>query len=181
LALLLKDYGELDAARPLYERALAINDRALGPEHPSTAAVRAHLEDLHQERKIAGVKGSLHQLFSYVLPLGRARNNDDRTHAAVPRFRRSPLLLGHSRQCRPQDGHTSEALIWSGVSSSGGHSLRPPATHSQVVGLWAAGSASASVLSRCPTPRQKGFCDSAYPEPPRAETRCPRPCPASAV
>ena len=31
------DQGDLAAARPLFERALAIAERALGPEHPETA------------------------------------------------------------------------------------------------------------------------------------------------
>ena len=33
----LKAQGDLAAARPLYERALAIYEKALGPEHPDTA------------------------------------------------------------------------------------------------------------------------------------------------
>ncbi len=37
LALLLKDQGDLAGARPLFERALAISEKALGLEHPSTA------------------------------------------------------------------------------------------------------------------------------------------------
>jgi len=37
LAGLLKDQGSYDAARPLYERALAISERVLGPDHPDTA------------------------------------------------------------------------------------------------------------------------------------------------
>jgi tetratricopeptide (TPR) repeat protein len=37
LALLLKEQGDLAAARPLLERALAIREKALGPEHPDTA------------------------------------------------------------------------------------------------------------------------------------------------
>ena len=38
LAVLLQAQGDLAAARPLFERALAIYEKALGPEHPSTAA-----------------------------------------------------------------------------------------------------------------------------------------------
>ena len=37
LALLLRDQGDLAGARPLFERALAIREKALGPEHPDTA------------------------------------------------------------------------------------------------------------------------------------------------
>jgi hypothetical protein len=34
---LLHRQGDLAAARPLYERALTIREKALGPEHPDTA------------------------------------------------------------------------------------------------------------------------------------------------
>ncbi|HMF29697.1 MAG TPA: tetratricopeptide repeat protein, partial [Candidatus Cybelea sp.] len=37
LAYLLQAQGDLAAARPLYERALAIREKVLGPEHPDTA------------------------------------------------------------------------------------------------------------------------------------------------
>ena len=37
LASLLQEQGDLAAARPLFERALAICEKALGPEHPDTA------------------------------------------------------------------------------------------------------------------------------------------------
>jgi len=46
LALLLKDQGELAAARPLYERALDIDERVLGPDHPSTAGSLNNLATL---------------------------------------------------------------------------------------------------------------------------------------
>lgn len=37
------------AARPLAERALAIRERVLGPDHPDTATARANLEILRRE------------------------------------------------------------------------------------------------------------------------------------
>ena len=37
LGYLLRAMGDLTAARPYYERALAINEKSLGPEHPDTA------------------------------------------------------------------------------------------------------------------------------------------------
>ena len=40
---MLRDRGALAAARPLYERALAIREKALGPEHPNTNRTRSHL------------------------------------------------------------------------------------------------------------------------------------------
>ena len=46
LAVLLQTQGEQDAARPLFERALAIRERVLGPDHPDTVATRRALEEL---------------------------------------------------------------------------------------------------------------------------------------
>jgi hypothetical protein len=43
LANILRDSGDLDGARPLYERALAINETQLGPNHPDTARSRQGL------------------------------------------------------------------------------------------------------------------------------------------
>jgi hypothetical protein len=40
LALLLSDQGDLAGARPLYERALAIREKVLGPEHPDTISLK---------------------------------------------------------------------------------------------------------------------------------------------
>ena len=40
LAGLLRDQGELDAARSLYQRALGIRQRVLGPDHPKTVSSR---------------------------------------------------------------------------------------------------------------------------------------------
>ncbi|HEU4321779.1 MAG TPA: tetratricopeptide repeat protein [Roseiflexaceae bacterium] len=42
--------GDYSMARPLYERALAINERVLGPDHPETAATLHNLASLHQNQ-----------------------------------------------------------------------------------------------------------------------------------
>ncbi|MBP1468983.1 tetratricopeptide repeat protein, partial [Candidatus Chloroploca sp. M-50] len=47
LAELLRAQGNYDAARPLYERALAIRERVLGPEHPDTATSLNNLAGLY--------------------------------------------------------------------------------------------------------------------------------------
>jgi hypothetical protein len=39
----LTDFGELDAARKAFERALAIQQTALGPDHPHTIRSRQNL------------------------------------------------------------------------------------------------------------------------------------------
>jgi hypothetical protein len=42
--------GDLAGARPLLERALAIREKAPGPDHPDTATVRNHLANLLSQR-----------------------------------------------------------------------------------------------------------------------------------
>ena len=55
LARLLQDQGDLAEARPLYERALAIHEKVLGPEHPHTATVLNNLALLlRDEGDLAG-------------------------------------------------------------------------------------------------------------------------------
>jgi tetratricopeptide (TPR) repeat protein len=44
LALLRYSQGDYDGARPLFERALAIHEKVLGAEHPSTAASLNNLD-----------------------------------------------------------------------------------------------------------------------------------------
>jgi len=39
MGMLLKDMGDYEGARPYYERALAIFEVALGPDHPNTRIV----------------------------------------------------------------------------------------------------------------------------------------------
>src|SRR5207253_731311 len=46
--------GDPTAARPLFERALAIRERVLGPDHPDTAATRRALEELAGGRGTGG-------------------------------------------------------------------------------------------------------------------------------
>jgi hypothetical protein len=42
--------GDLAAARPLYERAVAISEKTLGPEHPHTATGLGNFVRLLQYR-----------------------------------------------------------------------------------------------------------------------------------
>jgi hypothetical protein len=46
LAGLLQAQGDLAGARRLFERALAIREKALGPEHPDTGRTRSHYAGL---------------------------------------------------------------------------------------------------------------------------------------
>jgi hypothetical protein len=46
MGLVLRDLGDLAGAKAAYERALAILERTLGPDHPNTRTVRRNLECL---------------------------------------------------------------------------------------------------------------------------------------
>ncbi|MFO7683843.1 MAG: tetratricopeptide repeat protein [Chloroflexota bacterium] len=45
----LQHYGSLAEARPFYEQALAICEKALGPNHPTTKIVRGNLNSLNSQ------------------------------------------------------------------------------------------------------------------------------------
>jgi len=47
---MLLDQGDLAEARSLYERALAIREKALGPEHPHTATILSNLASVLQKQ-----------------------------------------------------------------------------------------------------------------------------------
>jgi Tfp pilus assembly protein PilF len=53
LAMLLWDKGDPAAAEPLLRRALAIDEKALGPNHPATRRVRKDLTDLQRNAATA--------------------------------------------------------------------------------------------------------------------------------
>ena len=49
--------GDLAGARPLFERALAIHEKALGPEHPTTATTLNNFGRLlHAQGDLAGAR-----------------------------------------------------------------------------------------------------------------------------
>jgi tetratricopeptide (TPR) repeat protein len=57
LAGLYDSQGKYAEAEPLYQRALAISEKALGPDHPHTRLVRSiwtHFETSHRRRFAAG-------------------------------------------------------------------------------------------------------------------------------
>jgi hypothetical protein len=48
LAALLQAKGDYTGAEPLYRRALAIDEKALGPDHPTTKTIQKNLNLLLQ-------------------------------------------------------------------------------------------------------------------------------------
>jgi hypothetical protein len=50
-AVSLKEAGDYAGAEPLYRRALVIDEKALGPDHPNTKLIQAHLNALLDDEK----------------------------------------------------------------------------------------------------------------------------------
>ena len=50
LAKLYRSQGRYDDVEPLFERSLAINEKALGPEHPSVASTMNKLAALYRDQ-----------------------------------------------------------------------------------------------------------------------------------
>jgi tetratricopeptide (TPR) repeat protein len=46
--LLYKNQGKYEQAEPLYQRALAICERSLGPDHPTTVTIRENYASLKE-------------------------------------------------------------------------------------------------------------------------------------
>jgi tetratricopeptide (TPR) repeat protein len=91
LARLLQVQGDLVAARPLYERALAITEKMLGPEHPDTAKGLRNLARLLQ---VQGDLVAARPLYERALAitekmLGPEHPDTNRLRAAVLRARPS--------------------------------------------------------------------------------------------
>ena len=61
LALVLRDQGDVDGARALHERALAIYESRLGADHPSTAKSRRELATTISEPKSSPVAGEVRE------------------------------------------------------------------------------------------------------------------------
>jgi tetratricopeptide (TPR) repeat protein len=59
LGRLLRDHGDLAAARPLLERALAMREKVLGSEHPETAKSLNNLVSLLQAQGDLAAAGPL--------------------------------------------------------------------------------------------------------------------------
>jgi tetratricopeptide (TPR) repeat protein len=72
--------GDLAAARPLYERALAIHEKALGPEHPTTAR---SLNNLGRLLRDLGQSDKAELLFQRAIAIGDKPLGTD--HPLTPR------------------------------------------------------------------------------------------------
>jgi tetratricopeptide (TPR) repeat protein len=87
----LRDRGDSTAARPLYERALAIYKRALGPDHPNTAMVLANLASLLQAQgDLAGAR----RLYERSLTIYEKALGPDHPDTATVRGNFASLITG---------------------------------------------------------------------------------------
>ena len=91
--------GAYDQALPLYQRALQIREKALGPEHPDTATSLNNLALLYEDL------GAYEQ--------------------ALPLFQRAPADLGKGPGARSTPKPCAASPIW-GVSTWPGKTIRPP-------------------------------------------------------
>jgi tetratricopeptide (TPR) repeat protein len=90
LAGLLHDQGELAQARPLYERALAIREQALGSEHPQTAQCLNNLAALLQDQgDLAGAR----PLFERALAINQIALGPDHPNSNRGKCNLARLLL----------------------------------------------------------------------------------------
>jgi tetratricopeptide (TPR) repeat protein len=77
LAIVLADQGDLDAARRLHERALAIREARLGPDHPDTAESLNILAGvLADEGDLAGAR-TLHERALAIFEAGLGPDHPD--------------------------------------------------------------------------------------------------------
>ena len=53
----LQDLGDLPGARQQYERALAITEAALGPDHPDVRTMRSNLDSVTTDQRGAELRG----------------------------------------------------------------------------------------------------------------------------
>jgi tetratricopeptide (TPR) repeat protein len=109
LGAVLRDLGELAAARPMLERALAIRERAVGSEHALTATGLTGLALLLQEQ---GDFAAARPLFERTLALREkllGPDNASTAHSANnlgELLRRGQTIIGpaHNRRCTQHFG-----------------------------------------------------------------------------
>jgi hypothetical protein len=97
LAALLHEQGDLAGARPLFERALAIREKALGPEHPRVATVLSNLARLLNR---TGHTKEAEPMFQRAIAVGEEALGPD--HPLTQRYRSQYARL-FLDTCRPAD------------------------------------------------------------------------------
>lgn len=91
LASLLQAQGDFVAARPLFERTLAIYERVLGPEHPDTATSLNNLAHLLQAQ---GDFVAARPLFERALTICKKVLGPEHPNTATVRDNLARLLAG---------------------------------------------------------------------------------------
>jgi tetratricopeptide (TPR) repeat protein len=107
-ATLLQEQGDLASARTLYERALAIREKVLGPQHPATATSLNNLALLLQEQgDLAGAR----ELYERALSI--YENALGRDNEFGPEHPDTNLTRANLASVRLAQGAPSEALVLS--------------------------------------------------------------------
>ncbi len=103
LALLLRDYGDPEAARPLYVRALAVREATLGIDHPDTAVCLNNLANVLLELKNPS---AAHALFDRALRIWQVTHGAAhwQTARGMNNLARSLHLLGDLDRSRALHG-----------------------------------------------------------------------------
>jgi tetratricopeptide (TPR) repeat protein len=96
-------WGVTGEARPLFERALAIREQQLGPEHPDTAAILSNLAGLLRDQ---GSHAEAQPLFERALAICEARLGPD--HASTRRVRESCRACPNPEPTSRSRVHASE-------------------------------------------------------------------------
>ena len=135
--------GRLCGARPLFERALAIHEKALGPEHPDTAASLNNLAVLlRHEGDFAGAR----PLYERALAIHEKVLGPEHPETANSMSNLAPLLsdTGHANEAEPLFRRRSQSVRrrWAGPFTNPAvcEPLRAPAGRD-----WARGSERSTV------------------------------------
>jgi tetratricopeptide (TPR) repeat protein len=87
--MLLEAQGDYAAAEPLYRRALAIAEKAQGPEHPSTGTILNNLAGLLEAQ---GDYASAEPLYRRALAIAEKAQGEDSTQAGLCLYRLGNVL-----------------------------------------------------------------------------------------
>ena len=112
LAALYQATGHLAAAEPLYQRALAITEAALGPDHPSVAICLNNLAGLY---RASGRLAAAEPLFQRALEIFRNVLGDD--HPNTKTVANNLASLRTKTEPTPESGERRSPLsgLWQAV------------------------------------------------------------------
>src|SRR4029077_7422940 len=126
--------GDLPGAREQYERALAISEAALGPDHPDVAIWRSNLGGVLQ---VLGDLPGAREQYERALAISEAALGPD--HPTVRTLRRNlDSVPTHQRGAEPRKLPTSEnsQIKHMGPAGNVPPAVQPPIPFAVVTGHW---------------------------------------------